>query len=66
MIWQAYSGQTFAVFLGEPPVIIPDDQKEKFDPSKLYEIPIEYLKSFKENIVSSLRDFAGISIKRER
>jgi hypothetical protein len=60
--------KTFTVFIGsqtEAPAILSDDsERQKYDESKIVDVPVEYLKSFQKDIEGSLRDLAGISIMR--
>ncbi len=60
-----YSGKQFAVFIGDQnrdPLILDGDRSLYDIPADLIiEVPIEYLKSFEQDIYGSLRDLAGIS-----
>ena len=70
-LWEAkpkhlFSGKKFPVAVGDafnPPKLIKEDQKEKFakDGYQIIDVPVEFLTDFKLNIISALRDIAGIT-----
>ena len=75
-IWEAkpktnYCGEKFAVSIGDPhtpPKIISSEEIQTAIENKIKVIwiPIEYLRSFEDDIIGSLRDIAGISIDQIR
>lgn len=76
-IWEArpkthFCGRTFKVHCGDvysdPAIVVGiDEEKSAIDKGfKLLNVPIEYQEDFEKDIVGSLRDIAGVSIKAIR
>ena len=65
----AYSGKKFGVYLGdeysEPSLIMEGDKiPDSMDFEKIEYVPIEYLRSFQQDIIGSIQDILGISTNR--
>lgn len=64
----AYSGKTFTVYAGDQyqdPFIMTDDLdqriRDKLEPKRIIQVPVEHKQEFDFNIIKSLRDLAGVS-----
>lgn len=61
-----YSGKKFGVYLGdeysEPSLILEGEEvPDNMDTEKIEYVPIEYLRSFQQDIIGSIQDILGIS-----
>ena len=65
-----YCGEKFGVYLGDEytePFILPKDEKDTpsdLDFEKVKYVPIEYLRSFEQDIIGSIQDILGISTNK--
>ena len=61
-----YCGKTFSVYVGDADTesyIVPDDERFA-DAVHIIHVPIEYRQDFENDIYASLRDLAGIPVRR--
>lgn len=60
----AYSGETFPVFIGnlnKRPSILEEDEVDQYSPELVRRIPTEHKADFEADIINALREIAGVS-----
>lgn len=61
----SFMTETFRVFIGDetrkPRILSEDEQPPLGDESKVVEVPMDYLQDFERDMITSLRDIAGVA-----
>lgn len=59
-----YGGETFKVFVGDEtsdPKVLDGESPKHYNPSKIYDVPVEYKDSFRSDLLTSIKDIIGVS-----